>query len=231
MIKAVFFDLYRTLVHYDPPPEVQQAQACREFGLVTEPESFRRAFLTAAEFLVKENSHLPISQRSQEEQDRFWVNYELTLLQAAGVEATLELAARILKRVQGFESRLVFYEDAPPTLSRLRQQGLRLGLISNLDCTLEEFCQELEVKRFFDFTLISYEVGIEKPHPEIFHLALRLAQVKPAEAIHVGDQYLADVVGAKSAGIKPLLLDREGLLEDHHDCERIRSLSGIMYQL
>jgi len=231
MIKAVFFDLYNTLVRFEPPPERQQAQACREFGLMVEPESFRRAFLTAAEFLIKENARLPISQRSQEEQDRFWVDYELTLLRAAGVEARPELAARILERVRGFESRLVFYEDVPPTLSRLRQQGLKLGLVSNLDCTLEEFCRELEVKSFFDFTLISYEVGIEKPRPEIFRLALRLAQVEPGEAIHVGDQYLADVVGAKRAGIKALLLDREGLLEDHHDCERIRSLSEIIYQL
>lgn len=231
MTKAVFFDLYNTLVHFDPPPEVQQAQACRELGLMTEPESFRRAFPTAAEFLIKENSRLPISRRSREEQDRFWVDYELTLLRAAGVEATLELAARVLKRVRGFKSRPVFYEDAPPTLSRLRQRGLKLGLVSNLNCTLEEFCRGLEVKRFFDFTLISYEVGIEKPHPEIFHLALRMAQVEPGEAIHVGDQYLADVVGARRAGIKPILLDREGFLEDYHDCERIRSLSEIIYRL
>ncbi len=231
MIKAVFFDLYNTLVRFEPPPESLQAQACREFGLRAEPENLCRAFSVASEFLIRENARLPISKRSQAQQDKFWVNYELTLLRAAGVEATPELAARILKRVRGSESRLVFYEDAPPILRLLRQQGLRLGLISNLDCTLEEFCQGLEVSNFFDFVLISYEVGIEKPHPEIFQLALRLAQAKPGEALHVGDQYLADVVGARRAGIKPLLLDREGLLENHHDCERIRSLSEVIRQL
>ncbi len=231
MIKAVFFDLYRTLVRYDPPPEVQQAQACREFGLSVEPENLRQAFVTAGEFLTQENARSPIGQRSQAKQQEFWLEYELTLLRAAGVETTPELASKVLGQVRQLERQLVLYEDVEPTLALLRGRGLKLGLISNLDCTLEDFCQGLEIKRFFDFTLISYEVGVEKPHPKIFRLALKKAQVRPEEAIHVGDQYLSDVRGAKLVGIKPLLLDRDGFLTHQDGCQRIRGLGEIINHL
>lgn len=228
MIKAIFFDLYNTLVHYEPPPEMWQSKACQEFGLKAQPHRFHQAFQAAGDFLRRENARFPISRRGQKERGRLWIGYEFTLLQSAGVKVNWKLASKILERVCQFDSRVAVYEDAPPTLSLLQSRELKLGLISNLDSSLEEFCRGLEIFSFFDFYLISCEVGLEKPHPGMFRLALERARVKPEEAFHVGDEYFSDVVGARRLGIKPLLLDREGLMRDCDGCERIRSLREIL---
>ena len=71
----------------------------------------------------------------------------------------------------------------------------------------------------------SADVGAEKPHPPIFLAALQRAGCAPDEALHVGDQYHSDVVGARNVGITPLLLDRTGLLDPaRYDVPVIRSL-------
>jgi FMN phosphatase YigB (HAD superfamily) len=70
-------------------------------------------------------------------------------------------------------------------------------------------------------------VGSDKPHPPIFHTALKRAGVPPSEALHVGDQYRIDVVGAQGVGIQALLLDREDFYPQISDCPHIRSLSQV----
>ena len=228
MIKAVFFDLYNTLIHYEPPPEEQQTQACRAFGIEVERQAIRHGYWAANEFLTHENARLAIQKRSEEEQREFWIDWEATLLRKAGVNVSRELASQILDWVRQTDRKLVLYPDVLPTLTLLRSRGLTLGLISNLERSLEHLCTDLGLSPYLDFILISHEVGFEKPHPEIFLTALERAKVQASEAIHVGDQYHADVVGARQVGIKPLLLDRDGLFADFTDCERIQSLEEIM---
>jgi len=69
-------------------------------------------------------------------------------------------------------------------------------------------CRELGIAEYLDFTVTSAEAGADKPQPPIFLKALELAQVTAAEAVHVGDQYQNDVLGARGVGIAPILLDR-----------------------
>ena len=73
----------------------------------------------------------------------------------------------------------------------------------------------------------SQDAGANKPQPEIFRFALQKAGVKPAEAIYIGDQYQVDVVGARGAGMKAILLDRAGNHENITDCPRIQSLTEV----
>jgi putative hydrolase of the HAD superfamily len=74
----------------------------------------------------------------------------------------------------------------------------------------------------------SKEVGSNKPEPPIFLAALDRAGVSASEAVYVGDQYDTDVVGARGVGIKPILIDRYGLMPEVSDCPRIRSLPEVM---
>ena len=67
MIKAVFFDLYHTLVRYEPPQEELLAKALKDFGIDASPEVFRRPLVIADEFIYQEIANRPLSQRSQEE--------------------------------------------------------------------------------------------------------------------------------------------------------------------
>ena len=79
---------------------------------------------------------------------------------------------------------------------------------------------------FFETLVISAEVGSEKPDRKIFDEALRLMAVAPERALHVGDVYSIDVVGAQNAGITPVLLDARGLSPDR-DVTRIASLTEL----
>ena len=88
-------------------------------------------------------------------------------------------------------------------------------------------CRELGIADYLDFTVTSAEVGADKPQPPIFLKALQLAHVNAAEAIHVGDQYQNDVLGARIAGISPILLDRADYYNEITDCPRIHSLMEV----
>lgn len=87
-------------------------------------------------------------------------------------------------------------------LTRLRSLGLRLGVLSNWDSRLPGMLDELELRGCFDFLVISYQVGHEKPHRAIFKEGLRRAGTNPAETLHVGDSWEADILPARSLGIR-----------------------------
>lgn len=228
MIRAAFFDLYNTLVRFEPPRQVLQALGCAEFGIHIEPEAIRRSYWVADDFMSLENARFSIQQRSAEERRQFWAEYEATLLRAAGAEVSTELAGQVFTRIRQIDRRLVLFDDVLPTLDAVKSRGLVLGLLSNLDQGVEELCRELGLDRYLDFCLVSLEVGAEKPHPPIFLTALERAAVDASEALHVGDQYHSDVVGARGVGISPLLLDREDVLEHINDCPRITSLAQVL---
>jgi len=228
MIRAAFFDLYNTLVRFEPPRHELQARACAEFGIHIETEAIRRSYWVADDFMSRENARFSIQQRSEEERRQFWAEYEATLLRAAGAEVSTELAGQVFTRIRHMDRRLVLFDDVLPTLGAVKSRGLVLGLLSNLDQSVEELCRELALDRYLDFCLVSLEVGVEKPHPPIFLTALERAGVDASEALHVGDQYHSDVVGARGVGISPLLLDRENVLGHINDCPRITSLAEVL---
>jgi putative hydrolase of the HAD superfamily len=231
MIKAVFFDFYNTLISFDPPREELQVTACREFGIEVDRKVIPHGYWFADDFMSRENARSPIHKRSQADELAFWSDYEAIILKKAGVDVSRDLALRIFTRARQLDRRLVLFDDALPIIRTLRGRGIVLGLVSNLSRALDGDCNELGLTPYIDFALTSSEIGAEKPHPPIFLAALERAGVSASEAIHVGDQYHSDVVGAKGVGISPLLLDRDGFWEGVNDCPRIRSLGEIVNHL
>jgi HAD superfamily hydrolase (TIGR01549 family) len=118
------------------------------------------------------------------------------------------------------------YPDAEPALKRLGALGLTLGLISNAPSGVNDAIDSLGLRSLLDHIVISSEAGFTKPHPRIFQLALARAKVQPEASAHVGDIYEADVVGARNAGMRGILLDRNGD-QDDHGCPTVASLSGL----
>ena len=84
---------------------------------------------------------------------------------------------------------------------------------------------------YLDMVLSSQEIGSAKPDPLIFIAALKKLNVQAREAIYIGDQYETDVLGARGAGINPILIDRFDLYLQISDCPRIRSLSEVLKYL
>lgn len=96
------------------------------------------------------------------------------------------------------------------TLARLRAAGLRLGVVSNSDGRVDQALVAAGLRQFFDVVVDSDLAGVEKPDPRIFAFALEALQLRPDEALYVGDIYDVDVVGAEAAGLHAALVDPEG---------------------
>ena len=116
---------------------------------------------------------------------------------------------------RAFRQRSAFhvFPDVFPALDAMQAAGLRLGVVSNWGWYAPELLQTLELARHFEVLSISARVGYQKPHRAIFTHALELLELPADAVIHVGDDPDADVVGARRAGIEPVLIDRRGRLD------------------
>jgi putative hydrolase of the HAD superfamily len=124
---------------------------------------------------------------------------------------------------------------AVDALRRLATTGVSIGIVSNSNGTVEEqlrrtgICQVGEGRGVqVEIVLDSYVVGIEKPAPGIFELALDALGAEPSRAVHVGDTGWADVVGARAAGVAPLHLDPHGFCPVPHDHDHVGDLDGVI---
>ncbi len=98
---------------------------------------------------------------------------------------------------------------AVETFEELACRGVRLGILSNWDSRLEETLRRLGILDFFEHLVISYQVGVEKPHPKIFQEAIRVAGVAPEEILHVGDSFEGDIEPARALGLLALWIRGE----------------------
>jgi putative hydrolase of the HAD superfamily len=210
VIKAIFFDWFNTLARFEPPRQELYRQAFKQFGFDLDPKRIIRGILAADRYYFEENAKSPVGSRSPEEQAEVYVHYPKAVLAEAGVEAAPELPLKIIKLVfQQFEGiTFALFDDVLPTLKALKEPKLVLGLLTNIAQDIAPISYRLGLEPYLDVTLSSREVGADKPDPAIFLAALQRAGVEASEAVHVGDQYHLDVVGARGVGISPILIDR-----------------------
>jgi putative hydrolase of the HAD superfamily len=229
LIRAVFFDWYNTLAQYEPPREQLQSQALQEFGINASPRELERGLLIADRNYFEESARSPIRERSTEEQGMIYIQYQKTVLSEAGVNVPEELILKIMDRLQQLYGGLTFaiFDDVLSTLKELKEQNFTMGLLTNLPSGIDSICENLGVKPYLDFIVTSAEAGADKPNPAIFRLALERAGVNSTEAVHVGDQYHLDIIGARGVGINTILLDRFDFYPDVNDCPRIQSLTEL----
>lgn len=232
MIKAVFFDWFNTLAHFEPPRHQLYRQAFLESGIEISAEKAIRGILLADQYFFEENSQSVVDKRSPEEQVRIYLNYPKSILAEAGVEVPPELPLQILQTVrQQFKgATFALFDDVLLTIKALKEQDIVLGLITNLNRDVNSISLKLGLQPYLDIVVTSREVGSDKPRPPIFLVALDRAGTEASQSIHVGDQYKVDVVGARGVGITPILLDRYNILPDA-DCRRIHSLTELVNNL
>ena len=160
---------------------------------------------------------------------RGWLYFDLVLTEA-GVPLSAATRAA-LADLNDYHRQFNLWELVPPTvvpaLEALRAMGLRLTVVSNANGTLRAHLERLQLARWFDCVLDSCELGVEKPDPRLFEIALERSGARPESTIHVGDLYHVDVVGARAAGLRAVLLDEAGLYTDA-DCRRLQSLAELV---
>ena len=126
----------------------------------------------------------------------------------------------------GFSYRL--FDDVAPVLKAISATGRKVGVISNATNETVKVYDEIGLSPLIDMVVTSEDAGDTKPQPGIFRLALARAGAKPDEAMHVGDQYAMDTVGALGAGMKAVLLDRYDISGDYNYHPRISSLDELL---
>jgi len=233
VIKAIFFDWFNTLARYEPPREELHSQALREFGIEVSPEKILPGVLTADMYFFGENANSPVEKRDRKERAEVYTRYQKIILSEAGVKADQELLAKVMNKVEQLFKRITFtlFDDVLSTLEILKEQRFTLGLLTNLAQDMSPLCHKLGLESYLDFVVTSQQVGADKPEPPIFLAALDRAKVEASQAVHVGDQYKLDVIGARRVGINPILIDRYDLYPEVSDCSRIRDLTELAQYL
>jgi putative hydrolase of the HAD superfamily len=143
--------------------------------------------------------------------DDYWRRYHSIILDRLGVEVRADVLD-FLHSSQFTADAWELYPDVEPMLRAVREAGVRIGVISDWGSNLREIMAGLGMDRYLDFVLPSGALGVAKPNPAFFRLALDAAGAAPNEALMVGDSYRADVRGAWAAGMDAAWLDRtEGI--------------------
>jgi putative hydrolase of the HAD superfamily len=147
-----------------------------------------------------------------------WGRVVATIVAHAGVPANeLESVLETLWREHAKRNLYSLVPDGlEAALDEARRAGVRVGVVSNSEGTLEALFVELGIRGCFDFVVDSAVVGVEKPDPRIFAIALERANATAARALMLGDTYATDISGARAAGIRAALIDPHGHLDGRH---------------
>jgi putative hydrolase of the HAD superfamily len=184
--------------------------------------------LARAEPAAKKRLDAGATVQATNDRQRGWTYFNLVLEQA-GVPLSDATAAALVE-LNAYHQRANLWEsvpdEVPPALAALRARGLRLVVVSNANGRLHHLFERIGLLDAFHFVFDSHHEGVEKPDPRYFQIALSRSGSRASDTIHVGDLYHVDVVGARAAGITPVLFDVAGLYTDA-DCLRVRSLAEL----
>jgi putative hydrolase of the HAD superfamily len=226
-VETIFFDLDGTLVFHEPDSFDVISEFCADIGQPLDPEAERRGRRMRHQYFVDPVIREELDGLSG---DGFWQHFNGYLLEALSIEGDMERLVRELgERFGNLDLVYDFPHVGCRTLEVLRNRGYGLGLITNRQ-NVERFCQimdRMELRRYFDVALASGEVGITKPEPGIFYAALERAGASAEHSIYVGDNYWADVVGARRAGVTPVLFDPYHLFPEA-DCLILERLDDLL---
>ena len=222
-VNAILFDCGETLVTLQPSREDIFVRAANSIGMKLEPETVRRAY-QVVDFGTKYSS---VNTHDRED---FYHTYNSRLCDALGISGCFEKLAPALVTQFQKDTRWTLIEGAKELLARIASRDMTLGIVANWDSKLSALIETLGIKNNFKLIIASEDVGVEKPDPQIFRIALERLSLShaPNAVLYVGNEYRADVIGARAAGLTPVLIDRANLYP-HADCLRFTSL-GEFYE-
>lgn len=225
-IKAVLFDLDGTLRHDTPTGTQVSNQYLIESGFQISAESFIRANRWEHFYFASS----PEIQKDIEayQGDDFWVNFSRRRMVALGIDPRQaeNFAPKLSAYMkEHYKPRSFVPDEVFEMLERLKDQFI-LGVVSNRETPFSEELDTLNLTPYFKFSLAAGEVDSYKPDARIFESALEKAEVSAREAVYVGDNYYADIVGSLRAGLRPVLYDPGGIFPEA-DCDVITTFRQL----
>ena len=228
MVKAIFFDFFRTLSVWG-----QQSfkASLQKIAARYQAEINWERYDTAIEDLFFD---APVSNPptdSLRESVMAIMMRECEFIRELGIKKYVEqIAWELLQSGHPLfaVTNATLYDDVVPTLQHLQSAGFKLAVVSNWEAPLDPLLERLGIADYFNAIVASHDVRVksEKPDPHLFNYALAAVGASAEEVVHVGDTYETDIVGAKNVGIRPILLDRDGTQSGRWD-ETIQSLAEL----
>jgi putative hydrolase of the HAD superfamily len=201
-VRAIFFDAGNTLIHmdYDAIAAALAREGVAAAGGDVQRAEWRARVRLDASFQPGASTEHP------DTGDRYvaFVLDELGVRDPVTVQA-LTAWRRAYNPPDGLWT--VLEPEAEAALMLARRAGLAAAVISNSNGTIAAILDTLGLGRHLDFVIDSSRVGVEKPDPRIFQIALKRAGLEPEQAAYVGDLYSIDVLGARAAGLHAVLMD------------------------
>lgn len=162
--------------------------------------------------------------------EAFWTFYWQRTLVKFGcpVEDAQAMALEVLHRMrEEYHPQDCVPQQVFETLQRLKDAGVVMAVVSNRTAPYDEQLARLGLTEYFAFALAAGEINSWKPAPDIFLHALERLETDPCQALYVGDNYYADVVGAQNAGLQAVLVDPEGIFPEVQ-CPVIRQVNELL---
>ena len=220
-VKAVLFDLGGTLVNIDnsKDPHVMK-RMLGDCGV-------NRSLKDVSKEWVKSWERLNFREMAKL-LDEFWVQQNLRVLRNLRVELNAEKLARFIASHWWDYAKVSLYPDAQEILPRLKEKGLKIGLVTNgLQSDTNQILPKVGLQGFFDVVVVVDTLRKMKPDAEVFRYALEKMKATPPEAMFVGDDMETDYKGAQRCGLRVFLIDRDGKVQDE-SVNRISSLKDLL---
>ncbi len=225
-IKAILFDLDGTLRYNIPTGDQVFAEYALGLGLHISKEDEKRG-QRWEHYYFASSPELRADMEEYKDRDAFWINYSYRRLVALGCdpEQAQTLAPKTSAYMaENYKPQSHIPDEVFAILTALKESGYVLGVVSNRDDPFHEELKDLKLDAYFKFALAGGEVKSFKPDTLIFERALELSETAAHQSIYVGDNYFADIVGSRRAGLTPVLIDPRGLFPEA-DCAVIKSFA------
>lgn len=227
---AILFDAGQTLLFSRTSTMAMTGALLEGSGYrIAEPE-LRRA-MRAADLYIESRWHVgPWWLHESAVRDLFTAGYRagLAALSPLSVRpAEIDRLAEAIYDAYADPEHWDLFSDVRPALDELKSLGMPMGIVSDWGESLPWLIHHLGISDAFETVVVSSRLGLGKPDPGLFAMAVSRLGLRPSQVWYVGDTYGKDVLGARAAGLHPILIDRDGRHPDL-DCPVIRSLLDLL---
>ena len=223
--KAFFFDFGDTLASTDPPFIFRIAMAMRKSGFDITDSEFEAEYVKADYRLFLKHKEMGRISPREHRKWFFPILYE-SLAPVADIESFRESVRSEMNEI-GFSRSPI--PGAAELLDFLKGKGYLLAVISNNDGYTEEKCEEVGIRRYLDFVFDSTKLDMVKPDRRIFKYAAEKMGISPSDAVHIGDMYGTDVMGALNAGSDVIWFNGRKMRKfDDTEVKEVSELSEII---
>ncbi|MCL4385856.1 MAG: HAD family hydrolase [Cyanobacteria bacterium] len=155
----------------------------------------------------------------------FWINFNKLVIRKLGIKQDVDRLANILEN--NFRNRKIkIYPETIKVLKNLKKK-YNLIILSNHTDEILDKVKRLQLNTYFSYIFYSQKIGFSKPNKKVFDYVINKLKCNKNEIIYVGDNYFVDIMGALSAGIIPILIDREDK-ENKNNCIKIKNLNELL---